>query len=132
MTNRPSTKHASALTRRAWLAAVGALALPVPPARAAPAQVFDHGHAAWTALLRKHVVLVDGGKASQLRYADMAQDRAALKAYLGTLASVSATAFDAFSKPQQMAFLINAYNAHTVELILTRYPKLVSIKDLAT
>ena len=124
MTYRPSTKLASALTRRAWLAAAGALALP------ATAQVFDHGHAAWTALLRKHVVLIDGGKASQLRYAGMAQDRTVLKAYLGTLASVSAAAFDAFSKPQQMAFLINAYNAHTVELILTRYPKLVSIKDL--
>jgi hypothetical protein len=31
-----------------------------------------------------------------------------------------------------MAFLINAYNAFTVELILTRYPKLESIKDLGT
>jgi hypothetical protein len=29
-----------------------------------------------------------------------------------------------------MAFLINAYNAFTVELILGRYPKLESIKDL--
>jgi hypothetical protein len=31
-----------------------------------------------------------------------------------------------------MAFLINAYNAFTVELILTRYPKLESIKDLGS
>ena len=38
--------------------------------------------------------------------------------------------FEAFSKPQQMAFLINAYNAFTVELILTRYPQLESIRDL--
>ena len=29
-----------------------------------------------------------------------------------------------------MAFLINAYNAFTVELVLTRYPKLASIKEL--
>jgi len=28
---------------------------------------FDHGHAAWNALVKKHVVLVDGGKASQVR-----------------------------------------------------------------
>jgi hypothetical protein len=31
-----------------------------------------------------------------------------------------------------MAFLINAYNAFTVELILTRYPDLKSIKDLGS
>ena len=124
MTNAISTP----LTRRALLAAGVALALPA--AHGQP--VFDHSHAAWSALLKKHVVLIDGGKASQLRYAGMAQDRGALKAYLGALASVNAAAFDTFSKPQQMAFLINAYNAHTVELILTRYPKLASIKDLGS
>jgi hypothetical protein len=43
---------------------------------------------------------------------------------------VSAAAFQRFAKPQQMAFLINAYNAFTVELILTKYPDLDSIKDL--
>ena len=98
----------------------------------ATAQAFDHSHAAWTALLGKHVLLLDGGRASQLRYAGMAADRAALKAYLATLAAVSPPAFEDFSKPQQMAFLINAYNAYTVELILTRYPKLESIKDLGS
>ena len=93
---------------------------------------FDHSHAAWTALLKKHVVLLEGGKASQVRYAGMAADRVALKAYLAQLSAVSSAAVDAFSKPQQMAFLINAYNAFTVELILTRYPKLDSIRDLGT
>lgn len=91
---------------------------------------FDHGHAAWTALLRKHVVLLGGGQASQLRYAGMAADHAALKAYLAQLSAVPAAAFEAFGKPQQMAFLINAYNAFTVELILSQYPKLESIRDL--
>ena len=38
---------------------------------------FDHQHGAWTALLRKHVVLIDGGKASQVRYAGVALDRKA-------------------------------------------------------
>ena len=125
-------KSCTHLTRRSWLAAATALAWPLLPASSAQAQTFDHGHAAWTGLLKKHVVVIDGGKASQLRYMGMAQDRAALAAYLGALAAVSATAFEAFSKAQQMAFLINAYNAHTVELILTRYPKLSSIKDLGS
>ena len=117
------------LTRRHVLcAAVAGATLAAAPW--AVAQSFDHSHAAWTALLKKHVVLLDGGKASQLRYAGMAADRAALKAYLAQLSAVDAASFEAFGKPQQMAFLINAYNAFTVELILTKYPKLESIRDL--
>ena len=101
-----------------------------PSAVLAQAAGFDHSHAAWTTLLRKHVVLLRGGQASQLRYAAMAVERSALKAYLAQLSAVPTTAFEAFTKPQQMAFLINAYNAFTVELILTRYPQLESIRDL--
>ncbi len=96
----------------------------------AQAAAFDHSHEAFTALLKKHVVLLDGGKGSQLRYAGMARDRAALKAYTDGLSGVSAATFAGFSKPQQMAFLINAYNAFTIELILSKYPRLDSIKDL--
>ena len=120
-----------ALRRRNLLGAGAALAL----AASAPARAqagFDHGHAAWTALLKKHVKLIDGGKASALRYAGMAQDQAALRAYAASLSAVPAASFDGWTKPQRMAFLINAYNAYTVELILTRYPRLESIKDLGS
>jgi hypothetical protein len=98
-------------------------------AASAAAQGFDHSHAAWNALLRKHVALVDGGKASQVRYAGFRQDRAALKGYLDSLSKVPQSEFDSWSKPQRMAFLINAYNAFTVEKILTRYPDIKSIWD---
>lgn len=117
----------SALNRR-WALALG-LSWFAPPL---VAQSFDHQHAAWTALLKKHVVVLEGGKASQVRYAGMATDRAALQGYLTSLSAVKTSTFDAFTKPQQMAFLINAYNAYTVELILTRYPQLASIKDLGS
>jgi len=93
------------------------------------AQTFDHDHKAWGALLKKHVVLIDNGKSSQVRYAGFAQDRAALKIYLESLSKVSAAEFTGWTKPQQMAFLINAYNAWTVEKILTRYPDIRSIWD---
>lgn len=93
---------------------------------------FDHSHAAWTALLRKHVVVQRGGQASQVRYAAFAADRAALKAYLDALSAVPEATFAAWSRAQRMAFLVNAYNAFTVELILTKYPKLESIKDLGS
>ena len=99
----------------AWLAA------------GASAQGFDHSHQAWDALLKKYVVPISDGKASELRYAGMAKDRAALKAYLASLSSVQDAAFKVWTKPQRMAFLINAYNAFTVEKILTRYPDIDSI-----
>jgi uncharacterized protein DUF547 len=98
-------------------------------AGSASAQGFDHSHAAWSTLLKKHVVLVDSGKASQVRYAQFAKDRGALKTYLESLSKVRQEEFDSWSKPQRMAFLINAYNAFTVELILDNYP-VKSIKDI--
>jgi len=103
------------------------LAAVITAARPAPA--FDHSHTAWNALLKSHVVLLDGGKASRLQYSAMAQERAALQDYLQTLSRVSEAEFRAWSRPEQMAFLINAYNAHTVEKVLTRYPNLKSIWD---
>jgi hypothetical protein len=124
----PPPNRTPMLTRR-HLIALPALAL--LPHRLF-AQAFDHSHAAWTALLRKHVVLVRNAQTSQVRYAAFAGDRAALKAYLGGLSGVTKAAFDSFTKAQQQAFLINAYNAFTVELILTKYPNLKSIKDLGS
>ena len=98
-------------------------------ASSASAQSFDHEHKAWTALLQRHVVLIDGGKASQVRYAGFQRDRAALKDYLATLSKVAPAEFEGWSKAQRMAFLINAYNAFTVEKVLTRYPDIRSIWD---
>ena len=93
------------------------------------AQGFDHSHKAWDALVKKHVVLIDGGKASQLRYAELARERAALTSYLDALSAVTPEEFNAWSRPQRMTFLVNAYNAFTVEKILMRYPNIKSIWD---
>ncbi len=90
---------------------------------------FDHSHAQWSVLLKKHVVVIDGGKASQVRYAGMAADRAQLKSYLEALAKVSEADFKGWNKNQQLAFLINAYNANMVEKILLRYPHIKSVWD---
>jgi hypothetical protein len=98
-------------------------------ALAAPAAAFDHSHQAWDGLLRRHVVLLDAGKVSRLSYAGIARERATLSDYLRGLSRVADEEFTRWSEPQQVAFLINAYNAHTVEKILQRYPDIRSIWD---
>ena len=113
---------------KAFLVALLAFAAPI----AVSAQGFDHSHKAWDALLKKNVVVLEGGKSSQTRYAEFAKDRAALKAYLDSLSKVPEAEFNGWPKEQRMAFLINAYNAFTVEKILTRYPNLKSIRDFGT
>ena len=95
----------------------------------ANARAFDHSHAQWNGLLQKHVGPISGGKASQVRYDGMARDRIALKGYLESLSGTKEEDFNAWTRPQRMAFLINAYNAFTVELILSSYP-VKSIKDI--
>jgi hypothetical protein len=99
-------------------------------ARAQPA--FDHGHAAWDALLARYVKLAADGRSSRVDYAGFLADRAALSAYLSSLSAVSAAQYAGWSKPQQYAFLANAYNAFTVEKILTRWPNIKSIRDFGT
>lgn len=115
-----------------YLISMLAVALGVLSAQTAQAQGFDHTHRAWDDLLKKHVVVLEGGRVSRVRYAEFAKDRAALKAYLATLSAVPEARFGGWSKAQRMAFLINAYNAFTVEKILTRYPDLKSIRDFGT
>ena len=62
----------------------------------------------------------------------MKADRAALKAYLDNLSAVQQAEYGAWNKPQKLAFLLNAYNAFTVDLVLTGYPGIKSIKDLGS
>ncbi|MGF1526224.1 MAG: DUF547 domain-containing protein [Candidatus Competibacterales bacterium] len=95
-------------------------------------QGFDHQHSQWSDLLKDHVVWVDDGHASQVDYRGFQADRQALQNYLEALSGVTSETFDTWTREQQMAFLINAYNAFTVELILTEYPELDSIKELGS
>ena len=91
---------------------------------------FDRGHLPWTALLARHVRWNDAGTATVVDYAGFARDRAALDAYRAALASVSQSDFATWPVADRIAFLVNAYNANTIALVLTRYPELASIKDL--
>lgn len=121
-------------TRRALGRAFGAaLAIGMwPLASPAHAQAFDHGYAAWDALLRKVVAWNAAGVASSVDYKALAAQRAELTRVLESFSAVSRAQYDGFRRDEKLAFLINAYNAFTLELILTRYPDLKSIKDLGS
>lgn len=90
----------------------------------------DHGDAAWTALLARHVHWNEAGTATAVDYDGFARDRAALDAYLAALAAVPVADFERWPRAERMAFLINAYNAATVALVLDHEPGLASIKDI--
>jgi Protein of unknown function, DUF547 len=91
---------------------------------------FDHSHKAFDDLLKKHVTYIANGNASQVSYKGFATDRALLKGYLDAISAVPEATYKSWNKNQQLAFLINAYNAYTIELILTKYPNLKSIREL--
>jgi hypothetical protein len=101
-----------------------ALLLPLGPAAA------DDLHTPWTTLLRGCVSVTRDGHSTAVDYDCFARKRDALGAYLTALGAVDRPVFDAWDEPRQLAFLINAYNAGTVELILTAWPDLDSIRDL--
>jgi len=89
-------------------------------------------HQPWQALLTQHVSPINEGHSSQVNYAGMKTDHAKLTAYLTALGKIDKQTFEQWPALQQLSFLINAYNAWTVELILSAYPDIKSIKDLGS
>lgn len=99
---------------------------PKAPASAKPAKPAVAGggqspHAIWDQLLHKHV------KGSDVSYKGFKRDEKTLDQYLDLLAKTQPAKL---SSNQRLAYWINAYNAFTVKLILSRYPKIKSIKDI--
>lgn len=92
----------------------------------------DFDHSQWQGLLQAHIVELRDGQATQVNYDGMKTERATLTAYLQALAKVPKAEFETWTENEQLAFLINAYNAWTVEFILSEYPELSSIKDLGS
>jgi hypothetical protein len=97
-----------------------------------PAFAFDQQHQAFTAVLSQYVHWDAAGSATSVDYASLKAHQAALNTYTQSLSQVSEKEFASFSKLERRAFLINAYNAFTLQLILSKYPDLTSIKDLGS
>ena len=93
---------------------------------------FDHQYVAWDALLKKHVKWLPDNKQSRVNYKGFVADKAELKKVLDTFSAVPKADFDKWPREQQIVFLTNAYNAYTIQHILSKYPDLKSIKDLGS
>lgn len=93
------------------------------------ASEFDHSHSSWTILLKKNVMIK--GRTSTVNYKAIKNDPKDLQAYLNYLEAVSLEKFNHFSENEKLAFLINAYNAFTIKLIVDHYP-VKSIKDIGS
>lgn len=76
-------------------------------------------HSLWSGFLATYVIAGDDG-INRVRYGRVSDsDRAALERYLTLL---SDTPVGRLSRPEQLAFWINLYNALTVRMVLDNYP----------
>lgn len=80
-------------------------------------------HAPFTAILESHV------HEGRVDYAGLKANRDLLDDYLKQLGEVTRENFDGWAEPERLAFLINLYNAATLQLIIDNYP-VTSIKSL--
>lgn len=89
------------------------------------ARSFDHTHTSYEGVLKRVV------KDAFVDYAALKSDSSDLDRYLDTLAGVTEAHFKQWSREEQIAYLVNLYNAETLRLILNHYP-LKSIKDIGS
>jgi hypothetical protein len=120
-------------TARLWSARLRwALLLPIVLFVSSAQAAFDHRHAKFDTLLQRHVVWTRNGAASEVDYAAIKRDPTLLRNYLAEVAAVTGEEYRDFTRSEQLAFLINAYNAYTIEFVLTKYPGIDSIRELGS
>jgi uncharacterized protein DUF547 len=85
---------------------------------------FDQTHTLYSNVVREYV------KDGSVDYRGIKSNPDDLKNYLDQTSTITKGEFDKWTRDQQLAFLINVYNAGTLDLIQENYP-VVSIKDIA-
>jgi hypothetical protein len=91
----------------------------------ATAADFDQACTLFDNVLKQYV------KDARVDYAALKAQPQELNRYLDEVAAVKRADFEHWSQSQQIAFLINAYNAYTLRLIIENYP-VKSIKDIGS
>jgi hypothetical protein len=90
---------------------------------------FDHSYKNYDHLLKSHVSKTSSGNSTKINYQALKSNSTKLEVILNDFSGVSEKEFKSFSKNQQLAFLINSYNAFTIKLIVDHYP-IKSIKKI--
>lgn len=85
-------------------------------------QAFDHSR--FDSILKQYV-----DSSGMVDYSSLKTNRTELDTYLKTTGAVSKSTFDGWGKDEQLAFLINVYNAETLQYIIDSHP-IASIKEL--
>lgn len=89
----------------------------------APVSAFDQTHKGWDTIVSTYV---DG---DSFNYRGLKPHSDNVGAYLKSMAEVREPEFEGWSVDEQLAYLINLYNAATIDLILKNYP-VKSIKEI--
>jgi len=92
---------------------------------AEPSSAFDHAYAVYGSVLSVYV------KNGLVDYSGLKSDPGGLRTFLDSTEVVSKQEFEGWPGEEQLAFLINVYNARTIELIIDNYP-VKSIKDIGS
>lgn len=97
------------------------------------ALAFDHTHKQWGDTLSQYVTFKDGQSYFDYKKLKNSSESSMknLNNYLGELSAVTQSEYDQFNKNQRFSFLVNAYNAFTIKIIVDNYP-VKSIKDIGT
>ncbi len=78
------------------------------------------------------VIWNDPPTASAVDYRKLQANPKQLEQVLDELSAVTLAAYNSWSEAEQLAFLLNAYNAFTLQKVLEGYPDIKSIKDLGS
>lgn len=84
---------------------------------------YDPNHTAFDEVLKEFV------KDGLVNYSELKQNPVQLNEYLDNLSKVKQQVFKSWNENEQLAYLINLYNAATLKLIIDHYP-VESIKDI--
>jgi len=90
---------------------------------------FDHVHTTWSAVLKLYRTVDARVRYAELKNAAAGRHDHPFNVYIAEIQQVPKRTFETWTRDEQKAFLLNAYNALTVRLILDHYPT-KSIRDI--
>jgi hypothetical protein len=91
---------------------------------------FDRSHKDFDEIVKAYVKNTDNNLFTRVMYGSLVKNKHTLELYLNDLSNVKYSQFSKWNEDDRLAFLINAYNAFTIKLIVDNYGKIDSIKDI--